>query len=225
MEEKIKLLAYLTQFISENKIELFQRISAQRTRYITLVLEDIFQPHNASAVLRTADCYGIQDVHIIENYNHYRVNPDVALGAVNWINLNKYSKQEENTIETIKLLKSQGYRIIATSPHEHGVELENFDLEAGKIALLFGTERQGLSQKALDNADEFLKIPMYGFTESLNISVSAAIILHHLIWKLKQSSIKWQLSEEEIIDLEIKWRLHSIKKSKLILNRYYQQIQ
>ena len=223
LEQKQALYNYLAQFVTDNRMELIQRIVAQRTRYLTVVLEDIFQPHNASAVLRTADCLGIQDVHIIENKNKYKVNPDVVLGAAQWLNLEKYNTQPENTLEAINRLKMQGYRIVATTPHQNDVSLDNFDLQKGKVALFFGTEIVGLSQIMLDNADEFVQIPMYGFTESFNISVSAAIILHHLAWKLRNLPISWQLTDAEKLDIKIEWLKNSAPRSDVLVRYFYQQ--
>lgn len=210
---KKKELENLSEFVTEHKLKLFEENINYRTKYITVVLEDIFQSHNASAVLRTSDCFGIQDVHIIENKNKYIINPQVALGSTKWLNLIKYNKKENNSLDAVRSLKKQGYRIVATTPAPNiGVDLENFDLKKGKIALFFGTELEGLSAKVLNNTDEFLKIPMYGFTESFNISVSAAIMLHHLTLKLKNSDINWKLSEEEMIDIKINWLKSSIGK-------------
>ncbi len=210
------LISNLSKLITVERWQLMNQIINKRTKYLTVVLEDIYQPHNASAVLRTCDCFGVQDVHIIENQNEYRVNPDVALGASKWLNLQKYNEEKNNTIACINSLKKDGYRIVATTPHTNDVALDNFDLEKGKIALLFGSEQPGLSNLAMDNADEFLKIPMHGFTESFNISVSASIILHHLRLKLDQSEIKWILEDKEKEEILLNWLKQSIKRSDII---------
>ncbi len=217
-----QLIEYLSKFATESRVEQFRTVLAQRTRHIKVVLEDIFQPHNASAVLRTCDCFGIQDVHIIENQYEYRVNPDVALGSAQWLSLFRHKPKPDNTLSVISDLKAQGYKIVATTPHTNDVSLEDFDLERGKFALMFGSERPGLSPVALANADEFLKIPMFGFTESLNISVSAAIILNRLREKLQNSDIQWQLSELEQNVLMLSWLRQSIKKSHLIEKRFFE---
>jgi tRNA (guanosine-2'-O-)-methyltransferase len=211
---------YLKQFITERRWELFNQVIEKRTKYITVVLEDIFQPQNASAVLRTCDCFGIQDVHIIENTNEFRINPDVELGAAQWLNLTSYNTLENNTLSAIDNLRKNGYRIVATTPHSNDTELENFDLDKGKIALFFGSEQPGLSRIMLDNADEFLKIPMFGFTESFNISVSAAIILHHLKHKLEKSDIAWQLPKNDKNEILLNWLKYTIKDSELIIKEY-----
>lgn len=220
---KKELIEYLKQFVFERRLELFEHVIQNRTRYITVVLEDIFQAHNASAVLRTAECFGIQDVHIIENRNPYTVSPDVALGSPKWLNLKKYNKHENNTLTTIQELKQRGYRIVATTPHSNDVNLEHFDLNKGKVALFFGTEQHGLSQQMIDHADEYLKIPMYGFTESFNISVSAAIVLHHLTYKLRQTNIDWELSEQEKNDILFEWLKRTVKKSNMLIEKFLSQ--
>ena len=210
----------MQQFVTDRRFQLFETILNNRTRYITVVLEDIFQPHNASAVLRSCECFGIQDVHIIENRNKYRINPDVALGAYKWLSLFKYNQNPDNTLTAIGLLRKQGYRIIATTPGKNDCTLDNFDLLKGKIALLFGSELDGLSPAALEAADEYVQIPMTGFTESLNISVSAAIFIHHLTGKLRHSTINWQLSDEEKQLIKLIWLKNTIRKSDIIEKKF-----
>ncbi len=220
LENKNKLFEFLSQYVSENKNNLFEQIIHNRTRYITVVLEDLFQSHNASAVLRTCDCFGIQDIHIVENTNRFEINSDVALGSSKWLTFEKYNdKEKNNTLECYTNLRKQGYTIVATTPHKNDCKLDELKLDK-KIALVFGTELEGLSQTALENADEYVKIPMYGFTESFNISVSAAIFLFHLTEKLKRTNINWNLTEEEIIDIKIEWAKNVVKKSELLVNKF-----
>ena len=221
--ERDKLIQYLSQFATERRVELFTSIVQKRSRYLSVVLEDIFQPHNASAVLRTCDCFGVQDVHIIENENTYNVNPDVTLGSDKWLKLYKYNQSTNNTLEAYRILREKGYRIVATTPHKDEVSLHDFDLDKGKAAFVFGTEVKGLSQIAIDNADEFVKIPMYGFTESFNISVSAAIILHHLTNRLYNSEIDWSLTKEEKEELILDWLRKTIKSSEALENQFIKQ--
>ncbi len=183
---------------------------------MTIVLEDIFQPHNASAVLRTCDCFGIQDVHIIENRNKYEVNPDVALGSSKWLNLHKYNDNGNNTQSCLSSLREKGYRIVATSPHKNDFAPENLPIDA-KTALVFGTELEGLSPAALSLADDYVRIPMVGFTESLNISVSAAILMHTLTARLRNSEINWHLSEKEKDEILLQWFGCSINNAEKII--------
>ncbi len=218
-----KQIDFLKQFVTPHRWELFEKIIQYRTRYITVVLEDIYQPHNASAVLRTCEALGVQDVHIIENRNEYRVNPEVALGSNKWLTLIKYNQHQDNTLDAIKKLRQQGYRIVATTPHRNDVELKEFDLRPGKVALFFGSELPGLSQTVMENADEFLKIQMYGFTESFNISVSAAITLHWITAQLRASDIPWQLSDKEKDEIILQWLKNSVKNSDALLKRLQQE--
>ncbi len=218
-----ELLNHLSSFVSPQRLELFDRIIENRTNYITIALEDIYQPQNASAVLRTCDCFGIQNVHIIENRNEFEVDKEVALGSSKWLTLHKHKRKKDNSLNTIKTLKKQGYRIVATSPHLRDQELQDFDITKKKTALVFGSELPGISDVVLQEADEYLKIPMFGFTESFNISVSAAIILHHLTLMLRSSSINWQLSEDEKINLKIQWLRNSVRSSKMIEKRFFEE--
>lgn len=215
------LIEYLSQFATTRRVQLFRNVAANRTRYITPVLENIYQPQNASAVLRTCDCLGIQDVHIIEETNRYKLNPDVELGSAQWLNLIRYNSPEgKNTEAAINNLKTSGYRIVATTPHAKDVSLDDLDLSRGKVAILFGTELKGLSQQALDLSEEFVRIPMSGFTESFNISVSAAIIAYSLMRDLRNSSLSWRLPEEEQDQLILDWLRKSIKDSELLEKKY-----
>lgn len=216
-----QLIEYLSGFITDERNQLFERILDQRTRYLTIALEDIYQPQNASAVLRSIDCFGLQDAHIIENSNRFNVDREVAMGANKWLTLKKYSRKEENSLEAIQNLRSKGYRIVATTPHEGDVSLEDFDLTKGKAALFFGTELTGISELVKSEADEFLKIPMHGFTESFNISVSAAVILHHLTLKMRsENRVDWHLSPEDRADIKLTWLRSTIKSAGLIEEQY-----
>ncbi len=209
------LLSYLSGFVSEHKRELFDRLIHNRTRYLTVAVENVFQPHNASAVLRSCDCFGIQDVHIIENNNPYTLNPGVSLGASKWLNLHRYHQKEHNTLDCIRVLRRKGYQIVATTPHTNDSLLPEFELNQ-PTALLFGTEMQGLSPIALEEADAYIKIPMYGFTESFNISVSAALTLYELTQKLRTSELPWQLSEKAKTEIQLSWVRQVVKSAGLI---------
>jgi len=214
-EQKEQLLEKLMSFISEHKNQLFDRIIQNRTRYLTVVLEDIYQSQNASAVLRTADCFGIQDVHIIENRNEYMINPEVTLGASKWLSLHRYREGENNTLAAIIKLKSEGYRIVATMPHSNDVLLPEMDMNQ-KTALFFGTELLGLSKVVQENADLFVKIPMYGFTESYNISVSAALCLQQLSSKMRTDNIDWKLSNSDLLDVRLDWARSVVRESETV---------
>ena len=212
----LDLIDHLSACVTESRFSLFKKVLSERTRYITVLLEDIFQSQNASAVLRTCDCTGIQDVHIVEQRNEYEINRDVALGANQWLSLHYHNQGKDNIYGAVKTLKEQGYRIVATSPHTEGTTPESFDLKEGKVALMFGTELNGLTEQALGLADEYIQIPMVGFTESFNISVSAAITLYTLRKRLELSGIDWLLGEDEQSTLLLNWLRNSIKMSRKI---------
>lgn len=201
MEEKI--LAEFYTIISDNKKEMFDRIASERTKHITVAIENVYQEHNASAVLRSCDCFGLQEMHVIEKDNQYKVQRDIALGAGRWVDLYNYNQGTQVTKDCIDKLKSKGYTIVATTPHTENT-IYDLDLR-NPIALVFGTERRGISEEVEKMADTFVKIPMYGFTESFNISVSVAIILNTLRQRLEQSSFNWKLTSEEQTTLKIKW--------------------
>jgi tRNA (guanosine-2'-O-)-methyltransferase len=214
-----ELIEYLTQFISDGRRAKFEEVLNYRTRHITLALEDLYQPHNASAVLRSCDIFGIQDIHIIENKNAYTVNKDIALGSPKWLNLHKYRKAENNTLDCINKLKQKGYRIVATTPHKNGYNIEDLPVDK-PLALMFGTELTGISETVREHADEYVQIPMFGFTESFNISVSAALCLHTLVSKLHKTETNWHLKEEEKDELRLHWLRKSIQKVELIEKDY-----
>lgn len=211
----LKLLEYLETYLTESRKERFQKVLAQRTKHFTVATEDVYQLHNTSAVMRSCDAFGIQEVHIVEEVNSKRIDREIAMGAQKWVDLNRY----HTTKDCIKDLKSKGYQIVATTPHAKDCDLIDFDISK-KSCFFFGRETEGLSQQVLDEADCFLKIPMVGFTESLNISVSAAIILQHVTAKLRKSNLKWQLNEDEIIEKRFDWIKKTIKNYDAIVEHY-----
>ncbi len=218
---KTQLVEFLSSHLTENRNALFDRVLQDRTKYLTVVLEDVFQSHNASAVLRTCDCFGVQDVHFIENRNEYKVNRDIALGSAKWLSISKYSKKENNTRLALQQLKQQGYRIVATTPHNSDVDLYDFDVKIGKTALVFGTELTGVSDVVKEEADEFLRVPMYGFTESFNISVSVALVLQHLAHEIRNKKVAWKLSDAEMNDVKLEWIKASVKSAELMERDFY----
>lgn len=219
-----KLLNYLEGFLTDNRKNLFKKVLDKRTRHFAVVLEDIFQPHNASAVVRTADIFGVQDVHAIENKYTNKVSRHVAKGSQKWVTSKRYKSDGDNTKICLDNLREKGYQIIATSPHNDSCLLQDFDVTK-KSAFVFGVEAEGVSNYVKEQADGFLKIPMVGFTESLNISVAAAIILQHVTTKLRDSDINWQLSQKEKDDLYFDWVKKTIKNVEKIEKHYQQNIE
>ncbi len=211
----LKLLEYLETFVTENRKERFCKVLEQRTKHFTVATEDVYQLHNTSAVIRSCDVFGIQEVHIVEEINSKQIDTEIAMGAQKWVDLNRY-----NHIKScITDLKTKGYQIVATTPHTEDCDLIDFDITK-KSCFFFGRETEGLSQEVIDEADCFLKIPMVGFTESLNISVSAAIILQQVTAQLRKSTIEWQLTEKEIIEKRFDWIKKTIKNYDAIVEHY-----
>ncbi len=199
---------YISQLVTEHKLVLFDAVLAQRTRYLTVVLEDIFRSQNASACLRTCDCFGVQDVHVIESEHELTIDRRVVRGAAQWLTIHRHNEHARNTRPCIESLKQQGYRVIATTANDdHATLLPDYDVTQ-KTALVFGTEGEGLSDEAISMADGLLKIPMYGFTECFNISVALALCLQDLTTRLRESDASWQLSDEERDELRAGWLMH-----------------
>tara|TARA_R110001583_G_scaffold24113_4_gene88260 strand:+ start:5030 stop:5686 length:657 start_codon:yes stop_codon:yes gene_type:complete len=212
----LKLLDYLEGFITPERKARFLDILEERTNYITVAIEDVYQMHNTSAVVRSCDVFGVQQAHLIESKFGKRLDKDIAMGAQQWVDIKRYN----TTTDCIDTLREQGYKIVATTPHRNNCSLTDFKLES-KTALFFGTERDGLSEEVLEKADSFLKIPMVGFTESLNISVSAAIILHTLTSQLRKESINWRLTEEEKLEKRLDWTKKSVRSLNDVLARFH----
>lgn len=209
-------LEFLENILTDNRKEKFLKVLKDRTKHFTIAVEDVFQMHNASAVMRSCEVFGIQELHVIEERYGKRIDKEIAMGAQKWVDISTYHSVT-NCIDT---LKNKGYQIIATTPHENDCLLEDFDISKPS-ALFFGTERDGLSEEILQKADGFLKIPMVGFTESLNISVSVAIIIQNLTNRLRNSDIDWKLTDDEILEKRLDWAKKSIKDIKRIEARYY----
>jgi tRNA (guanosine-2'-O-)-methyltransferase len=218
--DKIKYLDYLESYLTPRRKLLFDNISVNRTKHFTVVAEDTYQDHNASAIIRSCECFGVQELHIIEELNRYRLAKRMTQGSDKWVDLHYYSEYENNTQTCIDKLKEQGYAIIATTPHESECLVEDYDIHR-KSAFFFGKETTGLSREVLDQADGFIKIPMFGFSESFNISVSVALLLQSVMSRLrKDEDVDWRLSEEEIIDLKIDWSIKTIQNGDRIAEKY-----
>ncbi len=206
---------YLEGFITENRKLKFNKVLENRTKHFSIAVEDVYQLHNTSAVMRSCEVFGIQNLHMIEQKFSKTIDKEIALGAEKWVDIYRHTSTE-NCLES---LKKQGYQIVATSPHADAHTLDNFDITKPS-AIFFGTEKNGLSQEIMDQADTFIKIPMYGFTESLNISVSAALVINSITNKLRTSALDWKLSEEDLLAKKIDWMRKSIKDIDFVTERY-----
>lgn len=219
-----KLINCFSEYITDHKKQLIEEVLGYRTRHITIALEDIYHPQNASAVVRTCDCFGIQDLHIIENKNKYTLNPKVVMGASKWVDLIFHGQPEgSNTLNCINHLKAKGYKIIGTTPNKAAKSIHDIALDQ-KLALVFGTELSGLSEEAMRHADETVYIPMVGFTESYNLSVSVAISLCVLTQKLHYSDLQWRLRKEEKEALKMAWYSKIVSKPEILEKEFLKQI-
>ncbi len=219
------LLAYLQGFLLDERKNRFEKVLGERTRYITCVMENIIDPHNANAVLRSCECFGVQDIHIIENETKFKPAKKVLKGAHKWLSITNYKGEVENSARCMALLKRKGYKIIATSPHGENTSLSDLDISS-PIALVLGQENTGISEVVKQEADAFVSIPMQGFTESLNLSVAAAILIQHLSLRIRsQTDINWRLTDAEKNELRATWTLKNLYRNELLIERFYRDQQ
>lgn len=209
------LLTYLEGFLTEARKQRFAAVLQQRTQHLTVAVEDVYQLHNTSAILRSCDAFGIQDVHVVEERFGKATDKHIAMGAEQWVDVYRY----RTTAQCIAALKDKGYCIVATTPYQGSISLANF-FPTAKTAICFGTEKEGLSEAVLQQADDFLTIPMVGFSESLNVSVAAAIILQTLTQRLRNSQVQWQLPAQHVLEKRWDWTKKSIKAVDKIIARY-----
>ncbi len=214
----VEYLRYLENFLTGNRKQKFVDVLEFRTNHFTVAIEDVFQLHNTSAVMRSCEVFGIQNLHVIEERFSKKIDKEIAMGAEKWVDIDRHETIEQ----CLRSVKENGFEIVATTPHHEDCDLQDYDISK-KSAFFFGTERNGLSSEIIAAADSFLKIPMVGFTESLNISVSAAIILQSVTERLRKSNIDWKLSENEMLEKRLDWTRKSIKDIKRIEERYLEE--
>jgi len=203
--------------MTDQRIAQLERVAGSRTRHVAIALEDIQNDHNSAAIIRNCDCYGVQDLHVMDYQKTPKVAHAIAKGAENWVDVTYHTGTENNVISAVSHLQSKGYRIVATSPHQGGYSPETLPLKQ-PIALFFGNEREGISNEVVRLADDFLELPMYGFTESFNVSVSVALSLHTLRQRLQDSEIPFLLSDEDRYDLLFRWAHYSVQGAERILS-------
>lgn len=200
---------YLSAFVTSARQKHIQTVLSLRTRHLVVVLEDLYQTQNISAVMRTCDCFGVQDVYIIENRNKFEIHDDISTGAHKWLTLHRYPHAADNVEKCIADLHAKGYHVVATLPNEKKSSVRDLPVEQ-RTAFLFGTELMGLSDEAVRLADDFAMIPMYGFTESFNVSNSVAIILSDFTERMRRATVNWQLDEIERRQLYCEWLQNSL---------------
>lgn len=210
--------AYMSQFLTEERVEVLRRTLASRTRYMTILTENTFHPQNASALVRHCEAFGLQDLHTVETRCKFNPNVNIVRGTDKWVDITRH----ESTAEAISTLKGAGYRLVATTPHRESCTPETFDVAKGPFCLVFGTEHAGVSDEIIEAADEYLRIPMCGMVESLNVSASAAILIYMLSQRMRLTpSIDWALGEDDACEMLFRWVMSSVKDSERILEREF----
>ncbi len=209
--------AYMEGFLTEERREVLRRTAAMRTRYMTILTENTFHPQNASALVRHCEAFGLQDLHTVETLCRFNPNVNIVRGTDKWIDITRH----ESTAEAVASLRGAGYRIVATTPHRESCTPETFDVGRGPFCLVFGTEHAGVSDEIIASADEFLRIPMCGMVESLNVSASAAILIYMLSQRMRLSDVDWRLTEEERRELLFRWTVASVRDGRQILEREF----
>ena len=209
---------YMKGFLTEERIEVLRRTLNERTRYMTILTENTFHPQNASALVRHCEAFGLQDLHTVETRCKFNPNVNIVRGTDKWVDITRH----DSTEEAIKTLKGAGYRLVATTPHRESCTPETFDVEKGPFCLVFGTEHAGVSDEIIEAADEYLRIPMCGMVESLNVSASAAILIYMLSQRMRLSpSIDWRLTEDDASEMMFRWVMSSVKDAERILERQF----
>lgn len=217
LAEKIE---YLKEFVLAERYESLTRRLDHRTRYMVMCLEDIYYPHNASAVIRSSEAFGLQEMHAVEHTVRFAPNKHIVRGTDQWLDIRKWG----DTPALVSHLRERGYRIVVTAPPrpdspDNGHTPSDFDIVAGPFALFMGTEKSGISEWLMNEADDTIYIPMVGFAESLNISVSAAIVAQRLTERLREpdSGIDWRLAKKDRDRLIYKWLKNSVRNADRIL--------
>lgn len=207
--------ALLSGFLTEARKQRFAEVLAKRTQWVTAVTEDLFDPHNISAVLRSCDGFGIQSAHIIEVNNPYRLSPGVSKGAAKWLDIERHT----DTVHALRDLKSRGYAICCTTPHTDDTTPEALPLDR-PVALVFGSEGPGITDAARSEADHFVRIPMFGFTESFNISVAAALTLQTVTRRVRErEDLDWRIPESDHPRILGDWAARTVKDAPRLLQR------
>lgn len=208
---------YLSSFMLEERFATLRRALAMRTDYITVLTENMFHEHNASAIVRHCEAFGVQNIHTVEELCPFSPTLNIVLGTDKWIDIHRHA----TTTEALAALRKEGYRIVATTPHHKSCTPETFDVTKGKFALVFGTEKTGVTDEVMAEADEFLQIPMCGMVDSLNVSASAAILIYMLSERMRRECEGWQLDEERHIRTLYDWCRYAVKDSERLLERKF----
>lgn len=210
-------IALLSGFMLPARYDVLRRTVAMRTRYMTILAENTFHPQNAAALIRHCEAFGLQQMHTVETFCRFNPSAAIVRGTDRWVDIRRHG----STAEALAALRAEGYRIVATTPHREDTTPETFDVGRGRFALVFGTEHAGISEEVLVSADEFLRIPMCGMVESLNVSASAAILIYMLSERMRRQVEGWNMTAAEQAATLYGWMCRSVKDSEEILKRTF----
>lgn len=210
-------IALLSGFMLPARYDVLRRTVAMRTRYMTILAENTFHPQNAAALIRHCEAFGLQQMHTVETFCRFNPSAAIVRGTDRWVDIRRHG----STAEALAALRAEGYRIVATTPHREDTTPESFDVGRGRFALVFGTEHAGISEEVLASPDEFLRIPMCGMVESLNVSASAAILIYMLSERMRRQVEGWNMTAAEQAATLYGWMCRSVKDSEEILKRTF----
>jgi len=172
-------------------------VIGSRQAGLLLVLEDIHDPHNAQAIARTADAFGIQDIWLVfeqeKPWNPRRVGKSSSSSANKWLSFRKF----KTATDCMHSLRRARYQILVTTLERGAKDLYQTKLINAKLAIVVGNEHRGVSEAFLKTADRLVSIPMRGFVESLNVSVAAALIVAEVVRQRSKSKKNYQLTKTE----------------------------
>jgi tRNA (guanosine-2'-O-)-methyltransferase len=188
---------------SQRRIERIKRVLAQRQPDLSVVMENIHDPHNVSAVLRSCDAVGILRVELLYTVEKFpRIGKKSSSSANKWLEVRKHKSVDE----CYRILRDEGFALYATHLGGSSVSLYDLDLTK-KVALVFGNEHRGVSDEAATRADGAFQIPMLGMIQSLNVSVACAVSLYEVLRQrlAKGDLINPKLSDAQLTELCNDW--------------------
>ncbi|WII73355.1 RNA methyltransferase [Bdellovibrio sp. 22V] len=187
------ILEKIGPLLTDERRQKIERVVALRNFDTAVVLEGIYDRGNISAVMRSAEGLGFGNFHVIETQEKFKEANRVTQGADKWVEVQKWKK----TADCVQTLKKQGYKICVTHLDAKSKPLHEIDF-SGKVALVLGNEKDGVTPEMIAAADETIIIPMSGFVQSFNISVAGALSLYHISQdRMKRLGSNASLNDEE----------------------------
>jgi tRNA (guanosine-2'-O-)-methyltransferase len=186
----------MRQFKTEERLNKIKKVLELRRKSLTIVLENIHDAHNVSAIFRTSDAVGVSSVSLLYTIEQFPpIAKSSSASALKWVDKQKYKTVEE----CYSALRDKGFKIYASALSDNSKDIYSLDLTE-KIAVVLGNESRGVSEEAAKHADELIKIPMLGMIQSLNVSVAAGVILFEA---LRQRMLKGDYDSPELSSSEL----------------------